>query len=132
MSVVFDSSPADGSCGVLAGFVEGPAARAHARLSATARRAAVTTQAARLFGARAAAPRHYAEKDWTAEEWTRGGYAALFPPGAWTGLGPALRRPVDRIHWAGTETATRWCGYIEGAPHSADRVTREITGETAG
>nr|WP_109281216.1 flavin monoamine oxidase family protein [Streptomyces orinoci] len=132
MRAAFDSSPRDASYGVLLGFVEGSAARAHARRSPGDRRAAVTAQLARLFGPRAGEPQHYTEVDWAAEPWTRGGYAALFPPGAWTLLGPALRRPVGRIHWAGTETSTRWCGYIEGALDSAHRVCAEITAAEAG
>lgn len=127
LGVVYDSTPEHTGRGVLLGFVEGAAARAHARLTQERRRAAVVAQLSRLFGDRAAEPRHYVEQDWTAERWSRGGYAALFPPGVWTHLGPALRRPVGPIHWAGTETATRWCGYIDGALCSADRVVREIT-----
>lgn len=37
-------------------------------------------------------------RDWAAEPWTRGCYAAHLPPGAWTRLGPALRRPLGRLH----------------------------------
>jgi hypothetical protein len=31
----------------------------------------------------------------------------------------ALRDPVGRIHWAGTETTERWEGYVDGAIESA-------------
>ncbi len=30
------------------------------------------------------------------------------------------------IHWAGTETATRWMGYMDGALESGERVAREV------
>ena len=40
--------------------------------------------------------------------------------------GPALREPVGRIHWAGTETATEWCGYMDGAVSSGERVAAEL------
>jgi monoamine oxidase len=33
---------------------------------------------------------------------------------------------VGRIHWAGTETAERWTGYIDGAIDSGQRVAAEI------
>jgi monoamine oxidase len=62
----------------------------------------------------------YVERDWSAEPFTRGAYAALFPPGAWTQYGPALRNPAGRIHWAGSETASRWYGYIDGAIRSGE------------
>ncbi|HYQ63158.1 FAD-dependent oxidoreductase [Actinophytocola sp.] len=55
---------------------------------------------------------------------------AVFPPGAWTQLGLALRAPVGRVHWPGTETSPRWYGYIEGAVRSgetaADAVAQEL------
>jgi len=34
--------------------------------------------------------------------------------------GEALRRPTGRVHWAGAETATVWCGYMEGAVRSGE------------
>ena len=43
-------------------------------------------------------------------------------PGVITAFGPALREPVGRIHWAGTETADVNIGYIDGAIQSAKRV----------
>ena len=48
------------------------------------------------------------------------------PPGGWTGFGRALRTPVGRIHWAGTETATEWMGYVEGALQSGERAAAEV------
>jgi monoamine oxidase len=38
----------------------------------------------------------------------------------------AVREPVGRVHWAGTETATRWSGYIDGAVQSGERVAAEV------
>jgi monoamine oxidase len=32
----------------------------------------------------------------------------------------------QRIHWAGTETSTKWMGYIDGAIRSGDRAAEEI------
>ncbi len=48
------------------------------------------------------------------------------PPGVMTRFGHALREPVGRIHWAGTETATEWTGYIEGALLSGIRAAKEV------
>jgi monoamine oxidase len=44
----------------------------------------------------------------------------------WTTFGRALRAPVETLHWAGTETATEWMGYIDGAVQSGERAAREI------
>jgi monoamine oxidase len=48
----------------------------------------VLDELTRLFGPRAAHPAGYVERDWSAEPVTRGAYAALFPPGAWTQFAP--------------------------------------------
>jgi monoamine oxidase len=84
---------------------------------------------ARLFGNRANHPLDYAEQEWSAEEWSGGGPTSNFGPGGWTACGPALREPVGRIHWAGTETATVWSGYMEGALQAGERVAAEVLGE---
>ena len=42
------------------------------------------------------------------------------------GVGPVVREPIDRIHWAGTETATRWMGYFDGAVQSGKRAAAEV------
>ena len=45
-----------------------------------------------------------------------------------TAYGDAIREPVGQIHWAGTETATEWNGYMDGAVQSGLRAAKEITG----
>ncbi|MFI7700204.1 FAD-dependent oxidoreductase [Nonomuraea sp. NPDC049480] len=66
---------------------------------------------------------------------TRGAYAAVFPPGGWTRLGSAMRAPTSRIHWAVSETSPRWYGNIEGAVRSgeatADAVAQALRTEPA-
>jgi len=124
--VVFDNSPPGGTPGVLLGFLEGRDARVLAEANEAERRHAVTGTFARLFGPRAAEPTDYVEKNWAAEPYSRGCYAGVFGPGAWTGYGRALRRPVGPIHWAGTETATRWMGYFDGAVQSGRRAATEV------
>jgi monoamine oxidase len=78
-----------------------------------------------LFGPRAADPLSVDVHDWSADPWTAGCVSAL-PPGVLTALGDALRAPVGRIHWAGTETADRWIGYMDGAVRSGQRVASEV------
>jgi monoamine oxidase len=112
--------------GVLLGFFEGAAAVAASRRTPAERRAPLLRCLVDLFGPRAAAPTGYVERDWTAEEWTRGCYGGAPPPGVLTRYGPALRAPVGPLHWAGAETATRWAGYMDGAVQSGERVAVEI------
>src|SRR5262249_42057559 len=115
VKVTFDNSPPDGSPGVLLGFIEGEDARAWSARPVADRRAAVLESFARYFGSAALDASAYVERDWSSDPWTRGCYAGFMPPGVLTDYGPALRTPVGRIHWAGTETAEVWNGYIEGA-----------------
>ena len=126
VSFTVDNSPRDGSPGVLVGFIEGDHARRLGRLEPDDRRRLVLDSLGRSFGARAASPRDYVEMDWSEEEWTRGCYGAHFPPGVWTRYGPALRQPVGLIHWAGTETASVWNGYMDGAVRSGERAAAEV------
>ena len=95
----FDNTPPDGSPGVLLGFIEGQEARD-------------------LFDA----PR-------AKEEWSRGCYVGLPTPGALVGYREAIREPVGPIHWAGTETATVWNGYMDGAIESGQRAAVEVLAE---
>lgn len=120
VKLMYDNSPADGSAGVLLGFIEGQEARLAARMTPAARKSAVLDNFRKAIGPQAASPRQYVEKQWSEEEWTRGCYAGFMPPGVLTGFGPALRRPHGRIHWAGTEHSEIWTGYMEGAIRSGE------------
>jgi monoamine oxidase len=131
ITTVFDNSPPDGLPGVLVGFAGGRVARELGAVSAQERREAAIDCFVRLFGDDAANPTRYIEMDWTKEEWSRGGPVCHFPPGGWTAFGPALREPVGRIHWAGTETATVWSGFMDGAVQSGERAAREVLDEIA-
>jgi len=122
----YDNSPPSGRPGVLLGFVVGSEARRIGTLPWRARRAEVLGAFARLFGPRAARPRTLIEHNWSDEPWTRGCYAGYMPPGVWSDYGPALRAPVGHIHWAGTETAEVFNGYMDGAVRSGERAAREV------
>jgi monoamine oxidase len=123
--ITFDNTPPDGSPGVLLGFIEGTAAREYTRKSASTRRAAVLNNFATYFGSKALKPKAYYEANWSVDPWTRGCYTGYTPPGVLLDYGTALRKPVGRIHWAGTETATIWAGYMDGAVRSGKRAAKE-------
>jgi monoamine oxidase len=126
VKVTFDNSPPSGRPGVLMGFLEGQEARTWARRSEAERRDAVIGCFVRYFGPVAARPEQYVERDWMAEEFTRGCYGAHFAPGVWTSYGHAWRAPAGRIHWAGAECAPRWNGYMEGAVRSGEAAAAAI------
>lgn len=126
LSSTFDDSPADGGGGALVGFVAGWDCRRFEREGADARRKAILEQLGRAFGRPAAEPLELHEQHWPHEVYTGGGPVAVCVPGALSTLGTALREPVGPVHWAGTETATEWCGYLEGALQSGERAAAEV------
>jgi monoamine oxidase len=127
--VVFDNSPpgASPARGILMGFTEADAAREMGTHDLATRRARALDSFASFFGDAARDAIGYDDHVWEADEWSGGCYGAFMPPGVWTSLGPALREPCGAIHWAGTETATVWSGYIDGAISSGERAAREVS-----
>ena len=130
ISATFDDTPPDGSPGVVFGFVGGDKSRAFNALPRGARKAAVISELTQFFGSGAAKPIDYLESNWAAERWSRGCPVGILGPGVLTAFGPALRAPVGRIHWAGTETSTYWNGYMDGAVRSGERAAAEVLGRT--
>ncbi|MHB8220565.1 MAG: flavin monoamine oxidase family protein [Acidimicrobiales bacterium] len=124
----FDDSPPDASHGAIVGFIAGDDCRLLGREGPEARRRSVVAELERAFGPQAATPLEVVEQHWPAEPFTRGGPVAYCAPGALSEMGTALREPVGPIHWAGTETATEWCGYLDGALSSGERAAAEIPG----
>jgi monoamine oxidase len=127
VGVVFDNSPSDGNVGVLVSFVYGERLHQWSLLNADDRRASVLSTLETLFGAEAATPERYIEKIWPHDPWAFGGYAASPTPGIWAEHGArGWRTASGRLHWAGTETAEKWNGYIDGAISSGHRAAGEI------
>jgi monoamine oxidase len=109
-------------------FVGGKFARTWHRIGGSERKQIIISHFAKYFGEEARKPLSYAEQDWCGEEWSGGAPIALFPTGTLSVHGPALREPIGRIHWAGTETARQCMGFIEGAVESGQRVAGEVLG----
>lgn len=126
VKVTFDNTPPGSTHGIMMGFLEGAEARTWARRTAEERRGAFIDSLVPLFGEQSRHPIEYIERDWMAEEFTRGCYGAHFAPGVWTAYGPALTEPVGCIHWAGAEHASVWNGYMEGAVRSGEATARQL------
>ncbi|CAG0879875.1 unnamed protein product [Cyprideis torosa] len=92
-------------------------------------------------------PLRFTEKAWMQESYIGGCYSVHYPPaqeglkacnfpesvyifisleGVMTSVGHCIRDPVGRVHWAGTETSSKWCGYMDGAVRAGKRAGREI------
>mmetsp|Transcript_372 Transcript_372/g.442 ORF Transcript_372/g.442 Transcript_372/m.442 type:complete len:133 (+) Transcript_372:73-471(+) len=71
-------------------------------------------------------PVAYMEKNWNDEEFSKGCYSAVPSVGAIYKHGSAARIPFKRVHFAGTELATEWVGYMDGAIQSGERAALEV------
>ena len=123
---VFDACLPDDPRGYLVGFLEGAEGRRFALETEEARKAAVIENLVRWFGAGAANPLAYVDKNWSLDPWSGGCYTGIMTPGTMSTYGRFIREPFGRIRWAGTETATEWMGYLDGAVESGERAVREI------
>ena len=126
LSVVFDQTPDDESVGILVGLIEGYHAIELSKLDKESRKKKLIDDLIYYFGDSAANPIDYIEQDWIKEKWSQGGYAAHMPPNLMSTCGNEIRTPTGRVHWAGTETATEWMGYLDGALQSGIRAAQEI------
>jgi monoamine oxidase len=127
----FDDSSADGSHAALVTFSDAAAGRQWTDRTPEERRAAVLTEFVRFFGPQAAKPIDFVEKNWNDDPWSGGCYGGVPTPGTLTAFGEALRAPCGRIHWSGTETATEWMGYLDGAIQSGVRAAAEVIARLA-
>jgi monoamine oxidase len=124
--VTFDNTPPSGRPGILMAFVEAQAARQHLVPNQDKLKAEVLKNFTDYFGPLAASPTSFHVSDWQEEPWTRGCPVCFTAPGVLLDYGTAIREPAGRIHWAGTETATFWNGYMDGAVRSGERAAREV------
>jgi monoamine oxidase len=124
--VVFDNSPYGGGRGILMGFVLADEARALSKLNENERREAILGSFVKYYGQEAADPLLYTDQTWVEEEWSHGCYTAFMGPHTMTSLGSILRAPEGHLHFAGTETAEEWNGYMEGAVRAGEREARII------
>ncbi|KAK8076763.1 hypothetical protein PG994_004035 [Apiospora phragmitis] len=130
-SVVRDtSSPADDKH-ALTCFMSGIPGQAWAALPEPERNEKLLEQLAILYSDRATVDRNFVEVlkyDWVGDQWA--GYGcpcASLTPGVLDMLGSAsLREPLGNLHFAGTETAGDWKGYMEGAVRSGERAAKEV------
>ena len=123
--ITFDVSPGAGGPGILLGFTD---PRGFDCLPDEQRREKVLQCFTALFGEQAAEPIDYLDQRWGAESFAPGGPTAAVPPGSWTEFGRLLRTPVGPLHWAGTETADEWTGFMDGAVRSGQRAAAEVSG----
>jgi len=126
VTLAVDNSPPSGEPGIIAGFLEGNEARKWSDKSDEELKKMVLESFVKFYGPDAASPTLFFKADWDQEPWSRGCFTGVLPPGVWTGFPNVVRKPVGRIHWAGTETAIEWYAYMDGAVSSGERAAEEV------
>ncbi|XP_063069025.1 amine oxidase [flavin-containing] [Engraulis encrasicolus] len=127
IGLTLDDTKPDGSMPCIMGFILSRKCRRLCELTKEERLKKICDIYAKVLGTEEALhPAHYEEKNWCEEEYSGGCYTAYYPPGILTQYGRVLREPVERLYFAGTETATEWSGYMEGAVQAGERAAREI------
>ncbi|KAJ3592724.1 hypothetical protein NHX12_007851 [Muraenolepis orangiensis] len=127
IGITMDDCKPDGSVPAIMGFILARKCRKLSVLSKEERLKKICEIYAKVLGTEEALhPVHYEEKNWCEEQYSGGCYTAYYPPGILTQYGRVLREPVERVYFAGTETATEWSGYMEGAVQAGERAAREI------
>ncbi|MER3556200.1 MAG: flavin monoamine oxidase family protein [Meiothermus sp.] len=121
-----DATPATGKHPALVAFIGGDDAVLWSDKPPAIRRRAVLEDLALVFGEEALYPTLYFDHDWLTEPFIGGGYACYAPPGVMSAGFEELRSSIGRIHWAGTETAVRYYGYVEGALEAGERAAKEV------
>jgi monoamine oxidase len=114
----YDNSPQDGSIGVINAFVDSSLPADPAVVGPL-----LASVYARAFGDNEALEfLEYHDQDWGVEPWSLSCVSPLTPGMLTSGLMPALRAPVGKLHWSGTETAEIWHGYMDGAVRSGHQA----------
>jgi monoamine oxidase len=127
VGVAADSGlPGDEGPGVLTCFIQGDTLLEWIKLPPGDRKERVLGDLAEAFGEDARSSADYVEALWAQDQLTGGAYNGYLPPGGWSTFGSAIREPFGRISWAGTETATEWYGYLEGAATAGERAADEV------
>ncbi len=127
VSVTYDNTTNDGRQAALVGFIVGKHAHEWSGRNQGERREAVLAHLERYLGPQVRSFEEYADKDWSEEDWIGGAPVGYMPPGAISLVRDQIGMPTGRVHWAGTETATEFCGYLEGAVRSGERAAGEVT-----
>jgi monoamine oxidase len=130
-TLTIDACTDTGDPGIMCVITEGPAARRLTDLDEAERKALVIGELVDRFGSKAKAPLEFHEQNWTTDRYSGGGMIGHAPTGVLTEYGYTLREPCGRIHWAGTESSTVMCGWIDGAVRSGERAAAEATAAEA-
>jgi len=111
----------------LIGFVTGKDSIQYRRYNEDEKKKAICETYRKIFDSEEALnPTEFYEIDWSSEPYSRGGFFSVMGPGTLTKWGENLHKNHKRVHFAGTELATKWAGYIDGAIQSGRVVAQQL------
>jgi monoamine oxidase len=113
-------------------FCNGQPAREWSQRTVEERQTGILKQLTKWFGDEASNPVRVLEKNWVDDPWSRGCPVGIWPTGALWAAGHALRQPLGRLYFAGTEAATEHQGFMDGAISSGERAAAEVLLEWGG
>jgi monoamine oxidase len=127
----YDDSSDEDQFYALMGFVVADSSRKWAKQTRDERRQAVLEQYARAFQCNdiLTGCREYIEQDWSAEQFSGGCYTDIMPKELLSSLREQLSTSCGnngQLFFAGTELATRFSGYMDGAVQSGERAAFEV------
>ncbi len=121
-----DSSNNAGQPGILVALASGTHAKSLSQMDSETRKTLILNYIQKVLGEAPVPLKDFVSMNWISEPWSLGGYASRRAIGGWINCQNTLTTPCDPIHFAGTETATEWRSYMEGALQSAERASTEV------
>uniref|UniRef100_A0A7M5X197 Amine oxidase n=2 Tax=Clytia hemisphaerica TaxID=252671 RepID=A0A7M5X197_9CNID len=126
VSITYDATSCNGKP-ALVGFIGGSLIQKMRHLTEDKIKRAIINSFVLFFGDEAKEYIDIAFQDWSKVEDNGGCPVTFTTPGAVSKYGDVcLRQPHLRTHFAGTETATLWRGFVSGAVQSGERAADEI------
>jgi len=127
MTYLIDGTTSHGTPALL-GFIGGRCAAVWTSVTLEDRRKGLIECLSRYFGGHKINQHlvEYAEKDWNVEPYSGGCPCHNATTGSMKDFVDGLRRPYKNLHFAGTETASIWMGYMDGAIDAGRRAASEV------
>ncbi|CAF1341491.1 unnamed protein product [Adineta ricciae] len=127
MTYLIDGTTSYGTPALL-GFIGGRCAAVWTSVTREERRKGLLECLSRYFGGQKVSAHliEYAEKDWNLEPYSGGCPCHNATTGSMKDFVDGLRKPYKNIHFAGTETAAQWMGYMDGAVDAGRRAASEV------
>lgn len=131
VSFIHDGTMPDGSNPCIFGFFAGDNAEFWGKQEKDARKEEAIDFVFKNLGncqdKRYLSPVQYIECNWMQERFSQGGYCAnISSKSNFLETKNALRDPIHNLFIAGTESATQWIGFMDGALESSERAATEL------